>query len=601
MNASLLAHATAGNSSVQTHNPTVAWIRQFGTPSNDAAFAISIFGSGIYVAGHTSEPLPGQTALGGTDAFLRRYDNSGNVVWTRQFGTAGDDFAEAVYADSSGVYIAGMENGTFPFYLFRGFVSKYDLDGFLLWTQQFGSNSGFGSTDVAGIVADGIGVYVVGRTTAGLVGQPKIAQDGDAYIIKYGHNGTQLWASEFGSTPDNGATGVSFDSTGVYMSGFTFGTLPGQSTNDNNPNGFLRKYDGAGNEIWTRQFNIADYTFAESVTAGAQSVYITGETGSGGPYLQSYTRDGVLVWTQQGGGSGDSGNSVVVGATGVYLAGDTYGNLGDQQNFGLIDVYVQKFDFQGNTEWTVHMGTSDFDSANGVAVDGSGGIYLAGSTHGVFPGQTSLGSYDAFVIKLSEAIEQISVFTFFTDAGQNLLPTDSQRNPKVYAVFSNGIVKATNPGEVLSWANITNTGTTSLESIRLNETLPPDWTVHPAWLPSQGGIHIYFVYANGTRIDISAPAMITVSIGNPSVLGLTIPDLNATLARSLLLPGESVLVSAQLSYNLIRTPQSFSSYPRTYTAATNIAVWAQTSYSGTQAFEAVSSSFNVYGKLADSK
>ena len=43
-----------------------------------------------YIGGGT---LPGQTTAGGIDAFVRKYDPNGTEMWTRQFGTAGDDFA----------------------------------------------------------------------------------------------------------------------------------------------------------------------------------------------------------------------------------------------------------------------------------------------------------------------------------------------------------------------------------------------------------------------------------------------------------------------------------------------------------------------------
>jgi len=597
VNVGLVVNSTTGTSVVQTpSSPEVAWIRQVGTSSEDYVNGMSAFGSSVFIAGSTLGTLRAQTASGGFDAFLGRYDSAGNEVWTRQFGTSGDDVAGTVFADSSGVYVAGEENGIFPYYSSNGFISKFSDDGRVLWTQQFG-NAADGATFAAGITADGTGVYVVGRTISGVAGQTKIAFYGDAYIIKYSFDGTQLWASEFGDMPGNGSTGVSFDSTGVYVSGFTLGTLPGQSSNVNLANGFVRKYDVNGNEKWTRQFNLADYTYANSVSSGGPAVYVAGYTGSGGAFVSSYTPEGDLFWADQFGDSGDSAKSVFAGSTGVFVAGDTYGNFGNQQNFGMIDVFLQKFDFQGDAEWIVHMGTPDFDFASSVAVGGTGGIYLAGSTLGVFPGQNGLGSYDAFVVKLSEAVEQVSASMFFTDANQNPLPIDSQGNPKVDAVLSNGIVRATNPGEVLSWENITNSGGPSLQSIRLNETLPVDWMVHPAWQPSHAAIHVYFVYANGTKVDITDPGTITVTLGELSSIALNIPNLNATTAGSLLVSGESILVSVQLSYQLTGTSQLFSSYPRSYSSITDFVAWTQASYSGGQTLAVASGSFSTYCKV----
>jgi hypothetical protein len=68
----------------------------------------------IYVVGVTSGTFSGQTSLGGYDAFIAKYDSSGNAVWTSQFGTSGGDGASDMVADGSGnIYVAGVTSGTF--------------------------------------------------------------------------------------------------------------------------------------------------------------------------------------------------------------------------------------------------------------------------------------------------------------------------------------------------------------------------------------------------------------------------------------------------------------------------------------------------------
>src|SRR5262245_57251098 len=49
------------------------WIRQFGTPGNDAGATIAVGGDGIYVAGRADSALSDQTSAGGPDAYLRKY------------------------------------------------------------------------------------------------------------------------------------------------------------------------------------------------------------------------------------------------------------------------------------------------------------------------------------------------------------------------------------------------------------------------------------------------------------------------------------------------------------------------------------------------
>jgi hypothetical protein len=73
----------------------IEWLRQFGgfaPASNNLARAVDTDGS-VYIAGQVRGALPGQTSVGGDDAFVRKYDAAGNEVWTYQFGTPGLDQA----------------------------------------------------------------------------------------------------------------------------------------------------------------------------------------------------------------------------------------------------------------------------------------------------------------------------------------------------------------------------------------------------------------------------------------------------------------------------------------------------------------------------
>jgi len=48
----------------------------------------------VYLVGYTSIALGADPALGGTDAFIMQFDgDTGATLWTKQFGTAGNDRA----------------------------------------------------------------------------------------------------------------------------------------------------------------------------------------------------------------------------------------------------------------------------------------------------------------------------------------------------------------------------------------------------------------------------------------------------------------------------------------------------------------------------
>ena len=147
--------------------PVMSWSRQFGTPQFDQANGVAVLDGNVYVVGDVIGALPGQTSGGPSDrdAFVRRYDSTGNVTWTRQFGSkdAHEDTATSVVARAGGVYVAGWTAGTLPLQTKLGdndaFVRKYDVNGNEQWTRQFGTAS---SVQAFGIAADDSGVYVAG-------------------------------------------------------------------------------------------------------------------------------------------------------------------------------------------------------------------------------------------------------------------------------------------------------------------------------------------------------------------------------------------------------------------------------------------------------
>src|SRR2546428_843369 len=181
----------------------------------------------------------------------------------------------------------------------------------------------------------------------------------------------------------------------------------------------------------------------------------------------------------------------------------------------------------------------------------------------------------------------LKVAKFFTDSSLNPLPRDSNGNPKVDVVLANGVVTSTNPGQVLAWINVTITSGSSLQALKLNDTLPVDWMVSPAWIPpkgSVGAIHVF--YANGTSLasetEITQPSTITVSTGNPETVQLAISNFTAKTIGHPLVPGQSILLSVKLTYGLIHTSQSASSYPRNYTDTAAGVAWTQASFTGVE-------------------
>jgi cysteine-rich repeat protein len=396
-------------------------VRQFGSSAMDYGYRVSADGSGnIYAVGRVGAALPGQTHLGNEDAYVRKYDSSGTVVWTREFGTSSYDMANDVSADSSGnIYVGGDTYGTLPGQTASGsmdaFVRKYDSTGTVVWTNQFGTSS---EDYVQGVSVDSSGnVYAVGFAGFNLSGQTYLGS-GDAFVRKYDSSGNILWTRQFGTSGYDVANDVSVDSSGnVYVAGFTAGTFPGQTNSGGQYDAFVVKYDSSGTLVWARQFGTSSGDIASGVSADSSgNAYVAGHTngalpgqtnlGNSDAFVRKYDGSGTELWTRQYGTPGfysyDNAMGVSVDGSGnAYVAGYTTGNFMGQTSSGGTDAYVRKYDSSGTEVWTKQFGTFADDSAYGISVDSSTNIYVAGTTTGTFSGQTNSGGQDVFILKLS--------------------------------------------------------------------------------------------------------------------------------------------------------------------------------------------------------
>jgi catalase len=206
------------------------WTSQFGTTAFDEANSVSVGSDGsVLVAGYTLGDLVG-TSAGGYDAFVRKYDAAGTVLWTQQFGTTAFDAAQSVSVGSDGsVLVAGYTTGDLGGTNAGSgdaFVRKYDAAGTVLWTQQFGTTTTDDAQSVS-VGSDG-SVLVAGRTNGDLGGTN--AGGSDAFVRKYDAAGTVLWTQQFGTSAYDRAQSVSVGSDGsVLVAGHTGGDLGGTS------------------------------------------------------------------------------------------------------------------------------------------------------------------------------------------------------------------------------------------------------------------------------------------------------------------------------------------------------------------------------------
>ncbi len=140
-------------------------------------------------------------------------------------------------------------------------------------------------------------------------------------------------------------------------------------------------------------------------------------------------------------------NSIVVTSGGdVYISGTTSGHLDGNVNQGGEDVFLVKYDTSGNRLWTRTLGSSVNDLPMGLALDGSGNIYIAGVTYGNLEGMTNQGSVDIFGARYDSSGNRLWL-SVLGSSGAEYLAGIALDGIDLYAAgHTDGVMDGTNAG-----------------------------------------------------------------------------------------------------------------------------------------------------------
>jgi len=355
------------------------------------AFGVAVNGNGdVCVTGWI------QDSTGNYDIFLTKYDSSESEKWTRQLGTNEHDEGQSVAVDTGGnIYISGGTGGNLDGNTNAGvvgwgswdiFLTKYDPSGTKQWTRQLGTVEGDWANSLT--IDTGNNVCITGYTDGSLEGNANSGGQ-DVFLVKYNSAGVKQWTRQLGTSNSDAGRGVAVDTSGnIYITGYTNGGLDG-NTNIGGEDIFLVKYNSAGTKQWTRQLGTTSSDAANGLALDASgNIYITGSTyggldgntnmGMDDIFLVKYNSAGTKQWTRQLGTSNSDAGRAVAADTGgnIYITGSTAGSL--EGNTGTGPVFLIKYNSSGTRQWTRQFGSGSYATANGLATDTSGYIYIAG-------------------------------------------------------------------------------------------------------------------------------------------------------------------------------------------------------------------------------
>jgi hypothetical protein len=208
---------------------TEVWRRQFGGEGWDRGFDVTAFDGGAYITGYTASVLDPATNRDGFDGFAARFDADGNLEWISQVGTDAADWGQgSSLAPDGGLYFTGYTEGVLgDAHAGRkdAFVVRMSPSGDIIWTRQFGTPE-LDWPQGVGTTADG-GVLLAG-STEGSLGGPNAGLR-DAFIASFDTDGNQRFITQFGTTETDSVFEVRAVDGWIVATGSTEGDLGGAS------------------------------------------------------------------------------------------------------------------------------------------------------------------------------------------------------------------------------------------------------------------------------------------------------------------------------------------------------------------------------------
>ncbi|HEY9606857.1 MAG TPA: SBBP repeat-containing protein [Allocoleopsis sp.] len=410
------------------------WAQQIGGDGNQIARGVAAdksdrFGN-VTVTGSFNERAVFDnqtlTSAGQEDIFITKYNGQGKVLWLKQFGSRGKDFAFDIVSDDrgnslvTGLFTRSVDFGSFTLSSQgRGdmFTAKLDPSGNVIWAKQIGSPELDGGNEIVSDPSNN--VLVIANTYGTLsIGDSVFQHQGDmdTFITKYDSNGNLRWARQIAGPLAEQGRGIATDLksnvlvTGEFAGSLSFGSKAVESKSELRDI-FLAKYDASGNLLWAKSFGSTGEDYGRGIGADAAgNIYFTGVfsgsvkfddqtlnsiEGSKDLFLAKADASGKILWVRQMGGPGpDEGCEIEVDEQGnAYLSGEfpNKATFGAQvfTSKGLRDMFVAKFDSQGNLVWSKQAGGDRDDVNYAIAVDDAHRVTVVGT----FTSQATFGNF----------------------------------------------------------------------------------------------------------------------------------------------------------------------------------------------------------------
>jgi hypothetical protein len=424
-------------------DPVLVYSTYLGGGVSDSGRGLVVDAAGTtYLVGDSfSSDFLFQSSTANSDVFVGKLSPNGGLLTYTFFGGTKNDFATGLAVDSTGnVYLCGNTESTdFPRLNSLSPVLRGPSDAFVIkltpkntapdnllfeYSSLVGGSGEEGGTSIAIDTAGS--AYITGRTssadfpTAGAIQPAYGGGDSDAFVAKLAVDGKTLVYSTFlggrGTEDQLRKTGISVDASGnAYVCGDTqsanFPTRnalrAAKTGSATSSDGFVARINPTGSDfVYSTYMGGGDDDFALAITNDSSgNAYVAGRTrstsfsgstatrsstGNTDAFVAKLNTSGAAITylTFVGGATGDeSANAIVVDGTGnAAIAGSAglgFTTVNSIQSFsrgGANDALVAKLGAGGAVTFSTYLGGSGDDIAQGVGLDGTGAIYIIGTT-----------------------------------------------------------------------------------------------------------------------------------------------------------------------------------------------------------------------------
>ena len=325
---------------------------------------------------------------------LVNFSQNGNLLWQKNYGGSDNDLWSNLMQDSDSSIITVTWSNSNDYYINTNYGGydilclKIDQNGDTIFSKNYGT---YADDSPAGIIkAVDTGYIIIANTND----TNKTKGGYDIWLIKINNNGDTIWTRTYGGTSDEFVNKIIRTNDNNYLLAISSKSNDGYfNNNQGDYDAWIMKIDANGDSLWTKHYagSLEDKAVGISNTNDNGYIVSLRTKSNDGDFSVNYGSNDICImkiddmantqWTKHIGGSDyDYIYSIIEFQNNYYLFGNTLSNDSDiVNNHGVWDILALKLDNTGNIVWQkCYGGTLNDVCRNAIEINNS--FVIAGSS-----------------------------------------------------------------------------------------------------------------------------------------------------------------------------------------------------------------------------